>query len=162
MFCFPNADHVLIPYWTVSFKLHLIHVRTCLYLRIKRDKASSSPLDLSVGKKKTYKLKRAIDCPTVILISESGKLLLVKSGIQEFFFVKSVFLGLGSWGLESGIPSLESRIQVFLALYFCLIGSIQHSFAASGNYKVQGSNTRQAFFYGAPNVFLLFRVVICI
>ena len=48
-------------------------------------------LDLSIGKK----LKRAIDRLTVIRISESGKLLLVESGIQEFFFVESGILGLG-------------------------------------------------------------------
>ena len=54
-------------------------------------------LDLSIGKK----LKRAIDRLTVIRISESGKLLLVESGIQEFFFVELEILGLGIQQLES-------------------------------------------------------------
>ena len=106
----------------------------------KKRQSVKFPLDLSIRKKKTYKLKRAIDCPTVIRISESGKLLLVESGIQEFFLVESVFLGLGIFRLESGIPSVDPRILVFLVLCFCLISSIQQSFAASGNYNVQGSN----------------------
>ena len=84
----------------------------------KKRQSVKFPLDLSIGKKETYKLRRAIDRPTVIRISESGKLLLVKSGIQEFFFVKSVFLGHGIWGLESGFPCVDSRIQDCLVLYF--------------------------------------------
>ena len=47
------------------------------------------PWDL-YWKNKTYKLKRAIDRPMVIRISESGKLLLMESGnIREFFFMES-------------------------------------------------------------------------
>ena len=57
----------------------------------KKRQSVKFPLDLSIGKK----LKRVIDRPTVIRISESGKLLLVESGIQEFFFVESGILGLG-------------------------------------------------------------------
>ena len=57
----------------------------------KKRQSVKFPLDLSIGKK----LKRATDRPTVIRISESGKLLLVESGIQEFFFVESGILGLG-------------------------------------------------------------------
>ena len=69
------------------------------------------PLDLSFGKKKTYKLNRAIDRPTVIRISESGKLLLVESGIRQFFFVESVILGYGisDWNPESSVWTPESK-----------------------------------------------------
>ena len=44
---------------------------------------------------KTYKLKRAVDRPMVIWISESGKHFLVESVIQEFGFVESRIVGLG-------------------------------------------------------------------
>ena len=79
----------------------------------------------------------------VIRISESGKLMLVESGIQEFFHG---IRNLGIYYLESGIPNVDSRIQDCLVLYFCFISLIQHIFAASGNYKIQGSNAGQAFF----------------
>ena len=62
-------------------------------------------LDLSIGKK----LKRAIDRPTVIRISESGKLLLVESGIQEFFF--RGIRNPGPWKLTTGIRNPQLGLQ---------------------------------------------------
>ena len=75
----------------------------------KKRQSVKFPLDLSIGKK----LKRAIDRPTVIRISQSGKLLLVESGIQEFFFVASGILG---FGIRN--PQCDSRIQVCLVMCF--------------------------------------------
>ena len=49
---------------------------------------------------RTYKLKRATDHPMVIRISEFGKLLLVESGIQEFF----------PWNPESWALGFNDRI----------------------------------------------------
>ena len=87
----------------------------------KKRQSVKFPLDLSVGKNKTYKLKRAIDRPT-----ETGNFCL-----SNLFFVESTvesgILGLGIRRLESGIPSVESRIQDCLVLYFYLISSIQQS-----------------------------------
>ena len=95
---------------------------------LKERQSVKFPLDLSTGKK----LKRAIDHPTVIRISESGKLFLVESGIQEFFSVESVFLDLGIRNPQRGIENPNLSCPVF----FCLISSIKQSFAASGNYNV--------------------------
>ena len=61
----------------------------------KKKQSVKFPLDRSIGKRKTYKLKRAIDRLMVIQVSESRKLLLVEFGIQEFFFVESGIAGLG-------------------------------------------------------------------
>ena len=93
-------------------------------------------LDLSIGKK----LKRAIDRQTVIRISESGKLLLVESGIQGFFSwnPESWALEFDDWNPES--PAWTPESKSVLSCVFCLISSIQQSFAASGNYNVQGLN----------------------
>ena len=62
-------------------------------------------MDLSTGKK----LKRAIDRPAVIRISESGKLLLVESGIQEFFSLGIRSPGL--WKLTTGIRNPQCGLQ---------------------------------------------------
>ena len=75
----------------------------------KKRQSVKFPLDLSIGKKETYKLRRAIDRPTVIRISESGKLLLVKSGIQEFFFCEIRIPG--PWNLRTGIRIPLRRLQ---------------------------------------------------
>ena len=83
---------------------------TCKHdLRIKRDKASSSPWTL-YWENKTYKLKRAIDRPMAIWISESGKLLLVESGIQEFFSwnPESLALEFNDWNPKSMTWNPES------------------------------------------------------
>ena len=77
----------------------------------------------------------------VIRISESG---IWNSGIflwnPESLALEFNDLNPKSITWNTGIPSVDSRIQVFLALCFCLISSIQQSFVASGNYNVQGSN----------------------
>ena len=92
----------------------------------KKRQSVKFPLDLSVGKNKTYKLKRAIDRPI-----ETGNFCLSNLEYRNFFFVESTvesgILGLGIRRLESGIPSVESRIQDCLVLYFYLISSIQQS-----------------------------------
>ena len=99
----------------------------------KKRQSVEFPVDLSIGKK----LKRAIDCQTVIRISKSGKLLLVESGIQEFFF--RGIRNPGLWKLTTGIRNPPESKSV-LSCVFCLISSIKQSFAACGNYNVQGSN----------------------
>ena len=88
-----------------------------------------------------------------IRISESGKLLLVESGIQEFFSwnPESFALEFNYWNPKSMTWNSERNPQrgrqtPRLVMYFCLITSIQQCFAASGNCIVQGSNAGQAFF----------------
>ena len=71
----------------------------------KKRQSVKFPLDLSIGKK----LKRAIDRPTVIRISQSGKLLLVESGIQEFFF--RGIRNPGLWKLTTGIRNPQCGLQ---------------------------------------------------
>ena len=72
----------------------------------KKRQSVKFPLDLSVGKNKTYKLKRAIDRPT-----EAGNFSLSNLEYRNFFFVKSTvesgILGLGSWQLEFDDWNLE-------------------------------------------------------
>ena len=71
----------------------------------KKRQSVEFPVDLSIGKK----LKRAIDRQTVIRISESGKLLLVESGIQEFFF--RGIRNPGLWKLTTGIRNPQCGLQ---------------------------------------------------
>ena len=113
-----------------------------MYLRRK----SQKDLDLYWTGQKN-KLKRAIDQPMVIRMSESGKLLLV-----DFVSWNSESLALEfndcnpksiTWNPECPVWTPESK-SVFSCV-FCLISSIQQSFAASGNYNVQGSNAWQNF-----------------
>ena len=74
---------------------------TCILVSMhKKKQRVMFPWDL-YWENKTYNLKRAVDRPMVIWILESGKLLLVESGIQEFGFVESRILGLGISRLES-------------------------------------------------------------
>ena len=81
------------------------------------------PLNLSFGEIQNI---QAIDHPT-----ETGNFCLSNLEYRNFFFVESTvesgILGRGSRRLESGIPSVESRIQDCLVLYFYLISSIQQS-----------------------------------
>ena len=91
---------------------------------------------------KKNKLKRAIDQPMVIRISESGKLLLVdfvswnpESLALEFNDCNPKSI---TWNPERPVWTPESKSV--LSCVFCLISSIQQSFAASGDYNVQGSN----------------------
>ena len=81
------------------------------------------PLNLSFGEIQNI---QAIDRPT-----ETGNFCLSNLEYRNFFFVESTvesgILGRGSRRLESGIPSVESRIQDCLVLYFYLISSIQQS-----------------------------------
>ena len=109
-----------------------------MYLRIKRDRRTWT----SIGLGKKNKLKRAIDQPMVIRISESGKLLLVdfvswnpESLALEFNDCNPKSI---TWNPECPVWTPESKSV--LSCVFCLISSIQQSFAASGNYNVQGSN----------------------
>ena len=96
-----------------------------MYLRIKRQ----TDLDLYWTGQKN-KLKRAIDQPMVIRISESGKLLLV-----DFVSWNSESLALEfndcnpksiTWNPECLVWTPESKFD--LSCVFCLISSIQQSF----------------------------------
>ena len=80
------------------------------YLRKNRDRVKFT-WELC-WKNKTYKLKRAIDHPMVIRISESGKLLLVESGIREFFSWNPE-----SWALEFDDWNPKSICHISVSLY---------------------------------------------
>ena len=112
---------------------------TCIHVSThKKTQSVKFPLDL--WENRTYNLNRAIDCPMVIRISEFGKLLLVEYGIREFFSWnrKSLALDFNNWNPKSITWISESPVwtpesKSVSSCVFCLISSIQQSYAAFGN-----------------------------
>ena len=97
--------------WPASIVSRLI-LPKLQFSHIKKRQSAKFPLDLSIGKNKTYKLKRAIDRRMVNRISESGKLYLVESGIQDFFLSwnpESWALEFDDWNLDSPVWTPESK-----------------------------------------------------
>ena len=110
--------------WPASIVSRLTFLKL-QFSHIKKRQSVKFPLDLSIGKNWTYKLKRAIDRPMVIRISESGKLFLVESGIQDCFLSwnpESWALELDDWNLDSPVWTPESKtvlscVFVWLVLF---------------------------------------------
>ena len=74
----------------------------------KKRQSVKFPLDLSVGKNKTYKLKRAIDRPT-----ETGNFCLSNLEYRNFFF-RGIDRGIrnpGPWNSTTGIWNSQRGVQ---------------------------------------------------
>ena len=146
MFCFPNAGHV---YWTVSFKLHLIHMQT--WSAHKKRQSVKFPSD-PILEKQNIQAKDGY-------WSSNGNL---DFRIQETFAWGIWNPGIFSWNPESWAlefndwnpksitwnpesPTQTPESKTVLSCVFCLISSIQQSFVASGNYKFRARTRDRPF-----------------